>query len=119
LGKNNFKSTYTIVAGKIGLLDNLRPHLEAVTRSYKANESILLSMQRSSIPLDTSEYDRSEKIKRDILSEIRREQGNKFFKENDICQAMHMYTGSIAAAIEGPLASMGYSNRYICIMLLV
>jgi len=38
--------------------------------------------------------------------------GDNFFKVDDFNLALHMYTKSIAAAIEGPLASLAYFKRF-------
>jgi hypothetical protein len=42
-----------------------------------------------------------------------REQGNALFKAHNFAQARLLYTQSIAAAIEGPLCSLAYSNRFL------
>jgi len=104
------------VAEKMGILDNvLRPHLEALTQFFKANEIMWLSM----FELDKIEdinSDQNAKLRRLRLNnaaETFRERGNQFFKAQDFNQALQLYTESIAAAIEGPLASMAYFNRYM------
>jgi hypothetical protein len=99
----------------MGILDNvLRPHREALTTVYKADELELLSKYEST----KTQQNNSElhaKIKRQELnskSEKFRQQGNEFFKAQDYTKALYMYTKSIAAAIEGPLASLAYFNRF-------
>lgn len=109
---------YIIVAVKMGIMDNvLCPHLKAVTEAFTQNKDGWLSM------LETIENDeiKSEqkaelnlsKEKRNQAAESFREKGNKFFLSQDFNQALLMYTQSIAAAIEGPLASLAYFNRLI------
>jgi hypothetical protein len=98
----------------MGILDNvLRPHLETLTQFYKTNEIMWLSMFESS-KIEDINSEQNAKLKRLRLNnaaETFREQGNQFFKAQDFNQALRMYTQSIAAAIEGPLASMAYFNR--------
>jgi hypothetical protein len=99
----------------MGILDNdvLRPHLEALTKFYKANEIMWLSMFESG-KIEDMNSEQNAKLMRQKLNnaaEAFREKGNQFFKAQDFNQALQMYTESIAAAIEGPLASMAYFNR--------
>jgi hypothetical protein len=99
----------------MGILDNvLRPHLEAITKFFKTNELQLLSKYESD-KIQESDSEKNAKIKRlrlDNDSEKFRQQGNQFFKAQDFNQALFMYTKSVAAAIEGPLASLAYFNRF-------
>jgi hypothetical protein len=101
----------------MGLLDNvLRPHLEAVTQHYLANEFKMLSMYAEYTKIQEIDPELKAKLKRQSLdseSESFRQQGNQFFKALDFNQALHMYTKSIGAAIEGPLASLAYFNRFL------
>jgi hypothetical protein len=104
------------VAEKMGILDNvLRPHLEALTQFYKANEMMWLSMfELGKIEDMNSEQNaKLKRLKLNNAAETFRERGNQFFKAQDFNQALQLYTESIAAAIEGPLASMAYFNRYM------
>jgi hypothetical protein len=99
---------------KMGILDNvLRPHLEAITKVYKANELELLSKHESD-KIQQINSEKNAKIKRQRLdneSEDFRQLGNNAYKAKDLNQALYMYTKSIAAAMEGPLASLAYFNR--------
>jgi hypothetical protein len=96
-------------------LDNmLRPHLEALTKFYNENEAILWllinEIQKKEIVSQASA--RSKRLRLYKESENFREQGIQFFKAQDFNLALHMYTKSIAAAIDGPLASLAYFNRF-------
>jgi hypothetical protein len=95
----------------MGILGNLlRPHLEALTKAYKANETKLLSEYETK---KNGENDSEQKHQRlNNESENFRQQGNQFFQALDYNQAQHMYTKSIAAAREGPLAALAYFNRF-------
>jgi hypothetical protein len=101
----------------MGILDNvLRPHLEAVTQFHRENKSLWMSSYESS-KTEEINFEENAKLKRlrlNKLSEQFREQGNQFFKAQDFGQAHVIYTKSIAAALEGPLASLAYFNRLIC-----
>jgi hypothetical protein len=92
----------------------LRPHLEALTKFYKADEFMWLSLYKKN-KIEEIDSEKKAKLKRqklNIASEKFRQQGNQFFKAEDFNLALHMYTKSIAAAIEGPLASLAYFNRF-------
>jgi hypothetical protein len=94
----------------MGLLNNeLRPHLEALTKLYKAEESKWMSKYNKYKNQETSSELQRQRL--DHLSENLRQHGNKFFKAKDFNQALQMYTKSISAAMEGPLASLAYFNR--------
>jgi hypothetical protein len=105
------------VAEDKGIMDTvLRPHLQAITKVYKAEESKLLSKFKPGGGLkgfvkDVFDGIMSNRLK--TASEHSREQGNQFFKvHQDYNQALHMYTQSIATATEEPLlASLAYNNR--------
>jgi len=98
----------------MGILDNvLRPHLEALTKFYKADEISWLSDYKKK-KIQDIDLEKNAKLKRLRLnkeSEDFRQLGNNLYKAKDLNQALQMYTKSIAAAIEGPLASLAYFNR--------
>jgi len=89
----------------MGILDDvLRPHLEAVTRTFKQNEvAWLIEAKRPDEP--SADGDNKAKIFLD--------QGNALLYANHLTHALRMYTCSIAAALKGPLASQAYFYRYI------
>ena len=99
----------------MGLLDNeLRPHLEALTKFFKADESKWMSKYNKCKNQEISSEPLELKRQRlNKLSENLRQQGNQFFKAEDFNQALQMYTKSISVAIDGPLASLAYFNRWI------
>jgi hypothetical protein len=104
------------VAENKGIMDTvLRPHLQAITKVYKAEESKLLSKFKPGGGLTGFVKDIFDGIMSNRLkaaSENSREQGNQFFKAQDYNQALHMYTKSIGTATEEPLlASLAYNNR--------
>jgi hypothetical protein len=101
----------------MGILDTvLRPHLEAITKYYNATDEfkwIAATCKHSEIPKILEILGPG--LKRQGLneeSEIFRQQGNQLFKALEFNQALHLYTKSIAAAREGPLASLAYFNRF-------
>lgn len=106
----------------MGILETvLRPHLEIITQFYRANESLWLSMFEAS-KFEQINADQNAKLKRmrlNIAAENFRQQGNQFFKAQNWTQALLMYTQSIAAATEGPLASLAYFNRSVFLSSLI
>jgi hypothetical protein len=101
----------------MGILDNvLRPHLEVLTKFYKADELMYMSSYLKKKIEEIADSEKNAKLKRLRLnneSEDFRQLGNNAYKAKDFNQALQMYTKSIAAAIEGPLASLAYFNRWI------
>jgi hypothetical protein len=101
----------------MGILDNvLRPHLEALTKFYKPDELLWMSSFVKKKIQEITDSEKNAKLKRLRLnneSEDFRQLGNNLYKAKDFNQALQMYTKSIAAAIEGPLASLAYFNRWI------
>jgi hypothetical protein len=98
----------------MGPLENkLRPHLEKLTKFYEADNFKWMSKYESSkIDKIKSEQNAKSKSQRsDTESMNYCQQGNQFYKAEEYNQALCMYTKSIAAAIEGPLASLAYFNR--------
>jgi len=99
----------------MGLLETvLCPHLEALTKVYTANKLQLLSKYESGKfqEIHSEQYAKFKRQRLNDNSENFRQRGNQFFKAQDFNQALFMYTKSIAAAIEGPLASLAYFNRF-------
>jgi hypothetical protein len=100
---------YILVAAKMEFFDFLVSDEYKALKEFfklKKHEYILLRKllpTQKTKPLDPKVKDES--------SESLRQQGNRFFVEKHYSQAVQMYTQSIAAAIEGPLASMAYLNR--------
>jgi hypothetical protein len=95
-----------LFAEKIGIFDNLGFHYGAICDYYTAKKP--WSKHNPSMPPEEIEYYVQRQKE---SSESFREQGNSFFMDKDFSQAVQMYTQSIAAVIEGPLASMAYFNR--------
>jgi hypothetical protein len=97
----------------MGILDNvLRPHLEAVTKAVDTDDwRKLLSMQKAT-QNDTLKSKLNVKWDRSQAAVSFREQGNEFFKVGDFPNSQRFYSESIAAALEGPLASLAYFNRF-------
>jgi len=102
------------VAEKMGILDNvLRPHLEAVTEAVYAEDfHEMLSLHRGT-QNDILKFKLKAKWVRSQVAVSFREQGNEFFKVSDFPNAQRSYSESIAAALEGPLASLAYFNRFV------
>jgi hypothetical protein len=105
----------------MGILDNaLRPHLEEFTKFYKADKLMWMSMYKR-MKMEEISHGQNAKLKRQKLeyeSEKFRQEGNTVFKARDFDQALLMYTKSIAAAREGPLASLAYFNRFLIQLLI-
>jgi hypothetical protein len=100
-----------VFAEKMGIMDTvLRPHLKVLTKFYRADESKWVAKyEKNKIRKISLELIRQRLNKE---SEKFRELGNQFFKALEFNQAQQMYTKSISAAIEGPLASLAYFNRF-------
>jgi hypothetical protein len=98
----------------MGILDMLRPHLEAVTKAFRDNEVAWLSMLEDckTGEIEMQQEVELDRIERNQAAESFREQGNAFFKAHKFIKALRMYSQSIAAALEGPLASQAYFNRF-------
>jgi hypothetical protein len=99
----------------MGIMDcELRPHLERVTKDFEANKDKWLS-DFQTITTQKSNFVKNAELcksERESAAERYREQGNAYMKAKvDFRKARFMYTESISAAIEGPLASMAYFNR--------
>jgi hypothetical protein len=98
----------------MGIMDcELRPHLERVTKDFEANKDKWLS-DFQTITIQESNFVKNAELRkseRESAAERYREQGNAYMKAKDFSKARFMYTDSISAAIEGPLASMAYFNR--------
>jgi hypothetical protein len=98
------------------LESDLRPHLERVTKDFEANKDKWLSDFKTIASEDSNfravENAERLKLERQSAAEKYREQGNTSLKAGKVYQAQFKYSQSIAAAIEGPLASMAYFNRY-------
>jgi hypothetical protein len=95
----------------------LRPHLEAVTNSFKTNEFMWRSQIDSirNMEINDARNPNSLAAQRSALDRQAgklREEGNAFFKALDFPKARLLYTHSIAAAIGGPLGALAYFNRY-------
>jgi uncharacterized membrane protein YgaE (UPF0421/DUF939 family) len=100
----------------MGILDiELRPHLERVTKDFEANKDKWL-LDFHNIATQESNFENNaelHKTERESAAEKYRQQGNTYMKARDFGKARFMYSESISAAIEGPLASMAYFNRLI------
>jgi predicted methyltransferase len=97
----------------MGILDSeLRHHLERVTKDLDANKvqwlSDLKTIQTQESFVKNPEIYKSE---RQRAAEKFQERGNVLMKAQDFVEALRMYSESLAAAVEGPLASMAYFNR--------
>jgi hypothetical protein len=99
----------------MGIMDTvLRPHLEALTKFSRDNELLWFSViEAHKEDVNADQKAKLKRLRLDQESEIFRQQGNQYFKAHDFNQALHFYTKSIAAAIQGPLASLAYFNRWI------
>jgi hypothetical protein len=100
----------------MGLFDSaLRPHLERVTKNFEAYKEDWLSALEIFKTLESDYVKNAERCnaERKVAAEKFREHGNTFMKKRDFVNAMRMYSESISAAIEGPLASMAYFNRLL------
>jgi hypothetical protein len=97
----------------MGILDNeLRLHLKRVTQEFEANRGHWISNYQPAAISDSVGRSAEQIAERKSAAEKFREEGNFLMKSQQYLQALHMYSESIAAAIEGPLASLGYFNRY-------
>jgi hypothetical protein len=106
-----------MVSVKMGIMDNvLRPHLEAVTEAFNRDKGRWLHMHHT---MNLEQNVQVDRVKRNQAAERFREQGNQFFKVPNYNEALLMYTHSIAAAIDGPLASLAYFNRYRLDLILI
>jgi hypothetical protein len=98
---------------KMGILDvQLRPHLESITKYFQEGKAELLYLRTNIDNLSLADNPEIHRSARNDESKILREQGNVLFKAQEFSKAQRRYTESVAAAIEGPLASLAYSNRY-------
>jgi hypothetical protein len=100
----------------MGIVDReLQPHLKRVAQDYLANKHKWLFIFKNNKLQEASFLKNSERhnSERQNAAVKFREQGNVCMKEHDFLRARYMYTESLAAAIEGPLASLAYCNRYI------
>jgi hypothetical protein len=100
----------------MGILDDvLRPHLELVTRTFYASESTWVSLIEANQQTDdtiSEQEAEADRRWRNSKADSFRERGNTWFKVREFCDAISLYTESIASAREGPIASLAYSNRY-------
>lgn len=104
----------------MGFLDSeLCPHLGAVTEAFRTNQMMWLSMveSRNNSVLNSAEAEKLKRQRLNLAAEAFRVHGNALFQAQDFTQALRLYTESIAAAIEGPLASLAYFNRYFFLFL--
>jgi hypothetical protein len=87
----------------------LRSHLQAVTEAFSSkdweqhyngtkNKHPNPDLRRSQLNLQAKKF---------------RQQGNARIKYQDFAEAQLLYTQSIAAAIEGPLCSLAYYDRFV------
>jgi hypothetical protein len=100
----------------MGILDTvLRPHLKALTKLYKvaAANKMLMNELIKSQKINSEQNAKSKRPGLDIESKKFCKRGDAFFKADDFNLALHMYTKSIAAAIEGTLASLAYFKRFL------
>jgi len=89
----------------------LRSHLKAVTKAFSSKD---WKLHQTKIAKDK---DHANSVQRRSQAEKLREQGNALFKAQDFLQAQLLYTQSIAAAIEGPLCSLAFFNRFVVFFL--
>jgi hypothetical protein len=99
----------------MGILDNeMRPHLERVTKDFEANKdkwmSDLHTIHTQKSLVKNPEIYKSE---RQEAAEKFQERGNFFLKAQCFEDALHMFSESLAAAVDGPLASTAFFNRLI------
>lgn len=94
----------------MGIMDNvLRPHHQAVTKAFNGDKAKWVQMhQRIKLEQQRPSMNRADC---DKAAERFQEQGNKFLETLDYCNAQLMYTNSITAALNGPMASLAYFNR--------
>jgi hypothetical protein len=107
----NKKQQLFHLADEAGFLDGvLRSHLEAVTKAFNSKG---WKQQQTKIAKDKDANPALQRSQLNLKAEKIREQGNALFKAHDFAQARLLYTQSIAAAIEGPLCSLAFSNRFV------
>jgi hypothetical protein len=91
----------------------LRSHLKAVTKAFSSKGWELHQAKIAKDKEHANPVQRRSQL--NLQAENLREQGNKAFKAQDFPEAQLLYTQSIAAAIEGPLCSLAFFNRFVCI----